>query len=130
MKTVVGVLMDKDGMCHKRWHERNAWHGALKTRHQVWATPSSELRHRQAERIPVDLGHDGNFVGDLRAIAVRLAQGFDRLCLERSCHRSAATGDGGPRCDPRGLVGVKPYDRGPARLLTESRRDKSTGGDL
>ena len=54
MNTVIGVLATEDGVAHDPTSHRRAW-----------ATRSSDIRASQASRIPVDLEHDGQPVGEV-----------------------------------------------------------------
>jgi hypothetical protein len=57
-KTLIGIAMGPDGISSTRSFEN----GRLRTR--GWATPPTEFRRRQAARIPIDICHDGSWVGE------------------------------------------------------------------
>lgn len=59
--TVVGPVMDRDGMAHKRDLWARNRDGLFEARNRQWATPSHGLRVRQARVIPVDVGHDSRW---------------------------------------------------------------------
>ena len=63
MKTVLGIVMDRDGMAHKRdlWARNKHW--AFEARHKLWATPSSEVRAVQSSFIGVDVEHSHEWIG-------------------------------------------------------------------
>lgn len=63
MNTVLGILCDELGLASTRVLEQGPTRPEL--RFKAWATPSLEVRKVQAARIPVDLGHDHDWVGEI-----------------------------------------------------------------
>jgi hypothetical protein len=63
MKTVYGILADKDGLAWDTTLVQGQNRPELRTR--AWATPAEEVRRVQAPRIPIDQDHDHRWIGEL-----------------------------------------------------------------
>ncbi len=69
MKTILGMLFVRDGISVHRELVDGPTGPRLRTR--GYSTPASEIRHRQAARIPLDISHDGVQFGEILDLQLR-----------------------------------------------------------
>lgn len=69
MLTVIGPLLDRDGIARQRRHVETP-SGAWETRRRVWSTPSHGVRDVQAAVIPVDLEHNKRRIGKVEHLEI------------------------------------------------------------
>lgn len=62
-QTVVGIVCDQLGLASRE--ELRQGHSKPELYTRAWATPSSGVRSVQDERIPIDYGHDGRWLGEV-----------------------------------------------------------------
>jgi hypothetical protein len=107
VKTLVAPILDQLGLSKGTNFEQGENGPTLRTR--THATPAGEVRRRQPERIPVDVGHDENPVGEV-------------IYLER-------VANGALWCVAHAAVDPAPWLH-PLFWSAVSESDAATGGDV